>query len=233
MDKSRLQDLGLSEGECEVYLSLFKLKDATVIDLAKSTGRHRTHIYDTLEKLKEKGLVSESVVDNRRSFTASSPENLLDYVKEKEETAHSLIKELKLLQTPPKSSLHVEVYKGFPGLKSVLRDILREKQDCIGYGEGTRFGKVLPIFYDQFRREAEKLHIHTKLILKKGVSVPERKGLEVRYLDYTSPSTTFVYAHKVVIIIWEPFPTAIKISDAQTSQSYKNYFELLWKVAKP
>jgi hypothetical protein len=70
------------------------------------------------------------------------------------------------------------------------------------------------------------------LIFKKGVKVSSRKDLEVRHLEYISPSTTFVYADKVLIIIWQPFPTAIRITDKQTADSYKSHFELLWKISK-
>ena len=71
-----------------------------------------------------------------------------------------------------------------------------------------------------------------RLILKKGIKVPPRKGLYVKYLDYISPSTTFIYSDKVLIIIWEPFPTAIRIKDKQTADSYRSYFEMLWKISK-
>jgi sugar-specific transcriptional regulator TrmB len=231
MNQSQIQELGLGEGESQIYLALLKLGSANIMKLSKTTGRHRTHIYDTVDKLKEKGLVSESVVDNKRVLVASDPENILDYLKEQHEKAESVVKDLKKLQSTSKE-IKVETYKGKAGLKSVLRDILREKQDYVGYGEGTRFAKIFPIFFDQFRLQSDKLGIGLKLILKKGVKVPKRKKLQVKHMDFASPSTTFVYANKVVIIIWEPFPTAIKIIDKQTATSYKSYFNVLWKIAK-
>ncbi len=231
MEAKELQELGLSEGEAEVYLSLLKHGKTNVMQLAKITGRHRTHIYDTIEKLKGKGLVSESIIDNKRVIIASSPENLLSYLKEKEEKAKKILQELKKLEVKDKG-IKVETFHGVAGLKSTLRDVLKEKKDYVGYGEGSRFEKILPNFYEQFRGQAETLRIGLRLILKKGISVPARKDLEVRHLDYISPSTTFIYADKVLIIIWQPFPTAIRITDKQTADSYKNFFELLWKIAK-
>lgn len=232
MNSQELQELGLSEGESEIYLALLKLGNANIMQLAKQTGRHRTHIYDTIEKLKEKGLISESITDNKKVFIASDPQNILDYLKEKEEKAKLIVEELKKNQNLPKEEIIVETFKGKSGLMSAFRDILREKKDYVGYGEGTRFGKVLPVFYEQFRNQSGRLGIGLRLILKKGVEVPKRKRLEVKHLDYTTPSTTFIYADKVLIIIWEPFPTLIRIKDEQVSKSYKNYFELMWKQAK-
>jgi sugar-specific transcriptional regulator TrmB len=231
MEKQQLQELGFSEGEAEIYLALLKHGKTNVMQIAKITGRHRTHIYDTIEKLKEKGLVSETLIDNKKFLVASSPENILSYIKEKEETAKNLVKDLKSLEIKEKE-IKVETFKGLAGLKAVFRDILKEKKDYVGYGEGARFQKLLPEFFEQFQGQAETLKINLRLILKKGVSVPSRGGLEVKHLDYISPSTTFIYADKVLIIIWEPFPTAIRIIDKYTAESYKSYFELMWKLAK-
>ena len=231
--KENLQELGLSEGEAEIYLALFKLTNASITQLAKKTGRHRTNIYDTIEKLKEKCLVSESITDNKRVFSAADPENLLNYLKEKEETANEIVQELHQFQKSLKNEIQVETYKGTAGLKSVFRDILREKKDYIGYGEGRRFMVILPIFYEQFRNKLEELGIATRLILKKGIKIPFRKWLQIKYLDYISPSTTFIYGDKVAIVIWQPFPTAIKITDKQVADSYRTYFEVMWKQAKP
>ena len=54
MDKRILERAGLSKGEVEIYLALLKLGASLVSKIAQETGLHRTNIYDTLEKLKEK-----------------------------------------------------------------------------------------------------------------------------------------------------------------------------------
>ena len=95
MDKKILERAGLSKGEIEVYLTLLKLGSSLVSKVAQETGLHRTNIYDTLEKLKEKGLVSYVIRENRKHFSASNPEKLLDYIKEREKEVVSVIPEFK------------------------------------------------------------------------------------------------------------------------------------------
>lgn len=231
MQNKILQKLGLSKGESEIYLTLTKLGQSNIATLSKTTSRHRTHIYDTLEKLKQKGLISETTIQNKKFIQPTSPKNILDYIKEKEELAKSLIEEISTI-TPNKSQVSVETYQGKSGLKAVLRDILRENKNYLGYGEGTRFEKTLPIFYEQFKLQSQKQNLKLKLILKKGVEVAPRKGLQVKHLDSISPSTTFIYSNKIAIIIWEPFPIAIKITEPQIAESYKNYFKILWQISK-
>ncbi len=232
MERSVLKELGFSEGEAEIYLALIKKGKASIMQLSKTTGRHRTHIYDTVEKLKEKGLIAESVIYNKRFLIASPPENILYYLKETQEKAESVVSELKKFEKIIEKDVKVETYKGTAGLKIILRDILREKKDYVGYGEGVRFEKVLPAFYEQFRKQSEKSGLGLRLIVKTGVEIPKRKKLTVKFLGYVSPSTTFVYADKIAIFIWEPFPTVIKITDIQVADSYRNYFEILWRSAK-
>ena len=53
---SKLKEIGLSDSEANVYLTLLKLGEATVAEISQSSGLHRTNIYDSLEKLKEKGI---------------------------------------------------------------------------------------------------------------------------------------------------------------------------------
>jgi sugar-specific transcriptional regulator TrmB len=231
MQTKTLQKLGLSKGESEIYLTLTKLGQSNIATLSKITKHHRTHIYDTLEKLKQKGLISETTIQNKKFVQPTSPKNILDYIKEKEELAKNLIEELNRITTS-KPQLTVETYQGKSGLKSVLRDILRENKNYLGYGEGTRFGKILPIFYDQFKLQSQKQNLKLKLILKKGIKVNPRKGLQVKHLDSISPSTTFIYSNKIAIIIWEPFPVAIKMTEPQIAESYKNYFRVLWQIAE-
>ena len=56
--KKALVETGLSEGEADIYLAVLENGDCLVSFIAKVTGAHRTHIYDTLEKLisKDKSL---------------------------------------------------------------------------------------------------------------------------------------------------------------------------------
>jgi len=58
MDKEILKEIGFLDAEIEVYLTLLRLGPSLVSRIHQETGHHRTHIYDLLEKLREKGLVS-------------------------------------------------------------------------------------------------------------------------------------------------------------------------------
>ena len=53
-----LTSLGLSKNEAKVYLALLDLGSATAGKIAEKSKVHRTNVYDALERLIEKGVVT-------------------------------------------------------------------------------------------------------------------------------------------------------------------------------
>src|SRR3989338_10434717 len=93
--KYKLQELGLTEREAGAYLALYNFKEATATELAKITKEHRTNIYDSLNELIKKGLIAYNIKNNVKHYFISDPDKLLDYIREKEKIAESLLPELK------------------------------------------------------------------------------------------------------------------------------------------
>ena len=90
-----LLEIGLTEGEAKVYLALSKLGSSTVGPVVKESGVAYSNIYDILNRLIEKGIVSFIVKSKTRYFQACSPSNLLDYLDKKEKKMHEEKENLK------------------------------------------------------------------------------------------------------------------------------------------
>ncbi len=234
MDKKILERAGLAKGEIEVYLTLLKLGSSLVSKIAQETGLHRTNIYDTLEKLREKGLASYVIKENRKYYSASDPEKLLDYIKEREKEIEEILPELQNYMTFPRSESIVEVYKGKEGIKSVLKNILKEKKDYVVLEEEGYIQKVLPHFYPQFNKQMNKSRIKVKILTKDVKKIDKRSLMEIRSLPkfFSFPSATAIYGDKVAIFVWDEPYHAILIKSKQVANSYRNFFEALWKQAK-
>ena len=78
-----LEEIGLSKNEIKIYLILLKLGSTTTGAIIKQTGIHNSKVYDGLERLSNKGLVTHVVVANTKHFTAVNPERLLDFLEDK------------------------------------------------------------------------------------------------------------------------------------------------------
>jgi hypothetical protein len=55
---------------------------------------------------------------------------------------------------------------------------------------------------------------------------------EVRYLKNTTPAEINIWADKTMIVILRKTPTLILISDHKVADSFKQYFEVMWRLAK-
>src|SRR3989344_8471716 len=134
MNKEILKEIGLQEGEVAVYLALLKLKEATATQITQYSGLHRSYVYDLIEKLKEKGLVSFVIKNNVKYFRASHPSKILDYIKEKEQKVNTILPNLINLSEKKEEDIKVEIYKGKEGIKTILNDILKENKDYLLFG---------------------------------------------------------------------------------------------------
>jgi len=233
MEIDSLKEIGLQEGEIKLYISLLKLNEATATEISKHSGMHRSHIYDLIEKLKEKGLVSFVIKNNVKYFRASDPGNILDYLDERKENIKKIMPELSKLRDITKETLSVEIYKGKEGIKTILNDILKEEKDYLLFGN-LKFEKIMPLFIEQFVKRADKLKITERAILESGTKIIPTKRNEYKYIskEYLFPNAIVVYGNKVATFIWQdPFYIILSKSD-EISQSHKSHFNTLWKIAK-
>lgn len=233
MDINKLVELGLTPAEAIIYRALLKLKNCSVRDISKESGFHRTNIYDVLEQLKEKGLVSYSKEGKTLIYFASDPSNLYNLLREKKELLDSFFPELKNLYSLSSDEIKVEVYKGDEGMKSAWRDMIKEAKPIYGYGVKGQLREKLPIFAEQWLRDAKNKKIPYYGIYTKRGNLPNYYT-EAKYVseELSSPVATFIYGDKININIWDPSLVCVVITSKLVASMYRKHFELLWKIAK-
>ena len=74
MDREILKEAGLTNNESLIYKALLELGPSLAGQISRKTGLHRRTVYDTAERLIQKGLIGYILKNNRRLFEASSPE---------------------------------------------------------------------------------------------------------------------------------------------------------------
>ena len=80
---SILEDLGLSKREARDYLVLLELGSTTVGVIIKKTDITSSKIYEVLDRLMKKGLVSYVTMKHQKHFNASDHEDGLGYDEER------------------------------------------------------------------------------------------------------------------------------------------------------
>jgi len=233
--KTTLERIGLEKKEADVYIAILKLGTSTATSVSRETQIERTLVYRTIDKLIGKGLVNYIIENKVRRFNAVEPEKLLIQLKEKENELKSILPKLKeASRYKNKGDPRVEIYRGLKGIKSLVREIYILKQDYRAILSEYEFPQ-LKLFFEQLMGFLEKENIHEKLLLKEGLKVDiVSKNTEIRYLpkEHSFLATTGVCGDKVAIILWtEPF-LAIGIESKELANTYKSYFDILWKIAR-
>src|SRR3989344_5501985 len=183
MDYQPLTKVGLSDAEAQIYYTVLKLGNATVKEIAKSSGFHRTNIYDVLEKLKGKGLITFYLLGKITIYKAADPENLYAYLREKQLALDSLMPDLKKLQESTTEKIEVEVFKGREGMKASWRDMIKEQKTMYGFGVRGQLREYLPDFAPQFYRDMKRHKLKYYGIYVKGEREPPHGFYtQVRYV---------------------------------------------------
>ena len=129
--KEKLRELGFSEKEATVYLTLLGVGAAVASDIAKRAGLKRSTAYVILESLAEKGLVS--AVDRRgvRLYHAAPAEQLVQYMRNMAsryegfvDVAKVLSQKLKAPRAASTPAPKVQIFQGMDAVKSVYEDVL-------------------------------------------------------------------------------------------------------------
>ena len=234
-ERDVLKELGLSEGEVKVYLALLKLGQTAVSKLTKETGQHRTTIYDFLEHLLQKGLVSSVIKEGVAYYTVADPDKLLDLLKEREEHLIAILPKLKALAETQREEVYVEVYRGIEGFKVMLNDTLKVGEDFYGFGlDEQKFKERFPLLLELYFKKEQKLGIKEYNLTRENPKfIFKKENIEYRTIpeEFFEPTATAVYGDRVFILIWEPL-TGILIKNKGLAEAYRKYHQLLWKTAK-
>jgi len=212
--------------------------------LGKETRMERRTVYDVIQKLLEKGLVSFIEKEDKKFYKVINPIKLLDILEEKEEYLRKirqelikLIPNLEELMKKGKKEVDARILFGREGIKTMYMDEIKEGKTI--YVICTTIDKteeLLKTFLPRFTRKRIKKKIKIKMLsAKKDVKFLKKYRLiEVRFLleEYVSPASLTIYRDRLGITLWADNPITILIKNQEIANNFLNYFELMWKIAK-
>lgn len=248
MDLGSLKEIGLTDGEVKVYLSLLKLGATKTGFLAVSAGVSSSKVYKILARLEKKGLASHVIKGKVAFYRSLEPKRILDYIdeeKERLETKRQVVEKLlPMLSKQMKyvSETQATVYTGLKAVTNFFRNVLDELgPGDVYYVIGARYVQELPeqmrFFYKFHQLRAQK-KIKVMMLANNEVRktlVPTTKGVsEVRFLPnyLMSNMQVLFYKNKTIIIVWANEPVGFLIENEEVVKSFQKYFDAFWKIAK-
>lgn len=249
MINSLFEQLNFSEKETKIYLSLMELGSSKAADIAKKTGLNRTSVYDLLQILLQKGLISKYSKGSATFFNTLEPKQLLNYLeREKEEAAKKIEKQkqkvteflpqLISLQNIYTSKPKVQFFEGEKGMREAYEDTLTSNGVILAYANVETMHKALPNFFPEYyqRRTQNKIFIQA-ILPRNKLSIERSKANQIEMRDtrfLPEANQTFspeinIYNNKLLIASWKE-KMAIIIESKELADLQKLTFNLLWSI---
>ncbi len=238
-----LEGSGLTKNESAVYLALLQIgksKTGEIVHEAKvSSGK----IYETLEKLADKGLVKSVTENGVKHFIANDPEALLDFLKEKkremydkEKELEKVLPELKTLKQFDEKLETVSLLKGMRGVHPLIYGCLEKGENIRIMGIRSSKNIKYNNFWKRWHQRRLQLKKNAKLIFcDKNTDYwryfKPMENTEVReFLSFT-PSATMVVDDNVFIFSYDEDLTCIHINSKSIATSFERFFDGLWEIS--
>lgn len=245
-----LINLGLTEGEAKVYVALLQTGSSTVGPIVKASSVASSNIYEILERLIEKGIVSFVIKSKTKYFQAAPPTNIGDYINKRKaeldretELFQAILPDLKKITA--EQSNYAEVFVGIKGLRTAYEKLLygAKRGSTLQFLYHPPPGKISE-FADSFYLkyyDASMLHLGLKTIgicptsYRKSRYAKESVLANMRYVDFPIPMNIDILGDKVLVTSWGDSKTTvgILIETPRIADQFRKYFYAMWGTTKP
>ena len=242
MYQETLQNTGLSLNESRVYEALLYLGEANVQSISIKSKVHRRNVYDSLNKLIEKGLTSETFVKGEKLFKPTNPERLKEMLKEKETALDTSLSDMKKLYQSIQPEAEAYFFRGIEGFKNYLQLILEEKKTVYFIGAKAfwldpRLKHYLRHFEKERRRKGIKfVHLFDSEVEKQKPEILKIVGKPYKFLPpkYSSATAVDIFGDYVVMFVGvkpgelyeEPLQFILK--SKILADGYRKIFQFMW-----
>lgn len=240
------QQLGLSKNESRIYESLISDGELSVGQISQKSRVHRRNVYDSINRLLEKGLVFEILQGQENRYQAVGPNKLMEFIEEKQTLLSRVMPSLEKLYRDVPRQQRVFIYRGIEGWKNYMRDIIRVGEDfyCIG-GKGAWLDERLTNFFPRFLHEIEnkKITFHYLFdheVKESGLEIVQYVGKKHKFLPqgYSTSACIDIFGPHVNILsdlevgaIGPNFSLTV-IVDPQIADAYRTWFRFIWDFCK-
>jgi len=242
MDTEILQAFDLSPREIAVYQALLKLGSTTTGPLVHESKVQNAKIYETLDKLMQKGLVSYIYIKKTKVFQAADPKILTNLFNEKYRKLQETIDHLSSIKKP-NEIYEARVYKGIRAIKAAFFELYeklgKNGKYCV-FPIGDQLAKKeLKLFWSQVLHKQRSLNIKIQTLPnEKWYDIFENHykhypNLNVRYTKQEFPTGIFIFPDSVLNVVWKKEPIAFLLIAKEHAEKWQTFFNQQWKISKP
>jgi predicted transcriptional regulator len=237
---NELEQLGLAANDAKVYQAIIELGTVGGGEISRKTGFHRNIVYESLDRLVARHLITKVYLNKITLFQLSDPKKLLYEINQKAELAERVAAEIEA-RSNVKSG--IVVYDGEEGFRTFYKNnVARTKPGNTFYVLGslgdswmTLMEPIFPWFVKQMRKKrigirsvAYEVNEKDNILIKSGIKI-ELRLMPKGYIQ--TPANTNFCGDYVWLQTGIPPYSVIDIYNPALAQSYKENFDLLWESA--
>jgi len=238
MDTSILEDIGLTGAEIKVFLALLEAGSSNAGKIVEKSGLQNAVVHRAFHSLAEKGLITYVFEGRIKKYQAIEPKLLLSFLDEKKARLEKILPELEAKRKLAKEKPKAAIFEGIRGVKELLNLILEtDSKNYCSYGGSRKANEILgDFFWDIFHKKRIEKGISAKLLFHSSLirwadhlnkyKLTKIKTTEKNFEELTE---TVICGGRVGIIIWLDKPFGVLIEESAAANSYKRFFELMWK----
>ena len=244
-----LEDIGLTNAQSLVYLTLLEIGETTSGPLIEKTKLQNSVVYNALYQLIDHGLVTFILKGKHKSFSAVDPYILTKMLDEKRSKLQQILPDLRERQKMGSSKQEARIFKGWKGVYSAflsIIEILPQKAEYIGFAAGfeEQFSEKTQEFFGKFHKLRADMNYNMKLIANESAREQVKKQLNVydeysykrkpefRFVPGFAPIGVIIFGDHVLEIAFGESLVAVIITSKQIADSHRKFFYALWKIAK-
>jgi len=237
--------LGLSPNEAKIYESLLSSEEVGISEIALRANIHRRNVYDTINRLIEKGLVYRIFKKDEHRFRAVNPEKLWEMLQIQERQLSAVMPELqrRFEEVPQVEAAYI--YKGKEGYKNYLRDMIMTAEDTYFLGaKGLWFTPWVDKHYlAEYQKAMAKKNskywtLYDHRVQSELPQALSDVGGEYKILPekYKSPGVTDVFGNYVVTFTsvgignFGENGTIFVMQNKELAETYRTWFQIIWDL---
>jgi predicted transcriptional regulator len=235
---TKLQQLGLTETESRVYISLLALGKCSIVALAKHAGIKRTTLYGTIEQLITRGVAYKIEVGMKSQYSPHPPQSLLSIADAQKSIAESLVPVLEPLMNERETTL--SIVTGAPHMQKIYMESLDLPigSEYLIISHLEPWYSIDPSFSDNYRLAQSKSGLKVRALVqnttlaKKFSAIQKNYNQSIRLLpEAVSLDVDILLLPDKVIITDLKLPyTVITITNSSVVALHRQQFDLLWNM---
>ncbi|MFA5796914.1 MAG: helix-turn-helix domain-containing protein [Candidatus Woesearchaeota archaeon] len=242
MDVEVLEELGLTKSEIKTYMTLLELGSSNAGRILEKSGLQNSVMHKALNSLIGKGIINYVLEGRRKIYTATDPEHFIEFIDDKKTRFQELLPELKKKQNLLRTTVEAAtIYKGTRGVTEVYNFMVKQKGEYNTFGGGEECAGRMGMSWwlnIHTKRVANKLRarqVYDETVRKDAGGIESKPLTAIRYLskEFASFQETVIVGDYVAITVFNENAYSFLMHDAKIAKSYRQYFELLWNMAKP